>query len=74
MCIIEYIAGNIKHKGNWEMTIKPGNYYEGKITGEFKLNRIAKVNGEPVFIIETVNNSHIELTLAEMKEEKVKAI
>lgn len=56
------------------MTIKPGNYYEGKITGEFKLNRIAKVNGQPVFIIETVNNSHIELTLAEMKEEKVKAI
>lgn len=56
------------------MTIKPGNYYVGKITGEFKLNRIKNVNGQPVFVIETVNNSHIELTLSEMKEEKVKAI
>lgn len=56
------------------MTIKLGNYYEGKITGEFKLNRIKNVNGQPIFVIETVNNGHIELTLAEMKEEKVKAI
>lgn len=56
------------------MTLKPNNYYKGRITGEFKLNRIAKVDGQPVFIIETVNNDHIELTLAEMREEKPKAI
>ena len=56
------------------MTIKPKNYYKGKITGEFRLNRIKNVDGQPVFVIETVNNSHIELTLAEMKEEKIKAI
>ena len=56
------------------MTIKPGNYYEGEITGEFRLNRIKNVDGQPVFVIETVNNGYIELTLAEMKEEKVKAI
>lgn len=56
------------------MTVKPGNYYLGKIAGEFKLNRIAKENGQPVFIIETINSSNIRLTLEEMREEEVKEI
>lgn len=56
------------------MTVKPNNYYEGKISGEFLLKAIKKVNGQPVFVIQTIHNSHIELTLKEMREEKPKAI
>ncbi len=54
------------------MTVKPGNYYIGKITGEFKLETIKNVNGQPVFVVTTsTNEKGFELTLAEMKEEKV---
>lgn len=56
------------------MTIKPGQTYEGKITGEFTLNRIEKVNGQPVFHISTPQHSGFTLTLDEMREEKPKAI
>ena len=56
------------------MTVKPGNHYIGKITGEFELLKIKNVNGQPVFVIENIHESVIELTLEEMKEEKVKAI
>ena len=52
------------------MTLKPGNIYKGKISGEFELNRIKNVSGQPVFVISTTNHSNIELTLDEMREEK----
>lgn len=55
------------------MTVKPGNYYIGKITGEFKLEKIKNVNGQPVFVVTTpANEKGFELTLAEMRQEKVK--
>jgi hypothetical protein len=56
------------------MKIKVGQIYEGKVSGEFKLESIKKVNGEIVFIISTVNHSNIQLTLDEMREEKQKEI
>ena len=56
------------------MTVKPGNYYIGKITGEFKLENIYKNNGKPIFEITNLHESTIQLTLEEMREEKPKAI
>lgn len=62
----------IKRTGENIMTVKPGNYYIGKITGEFKLETIKNVNGQPVFVVTTATNEKgFELTLAEMKEEKI---
>lgn len=56
------------------MTLKPGNTYKGRISGEFVLNRISKVNGEIVFFISTLNHSNVRLSLTEMREEKPKEI
>ena len=56
------------------MTLKPNNYYEGKISGEFLLKKIKNVGGKPIFAIQTLRHSHIELSLAEMREEKPKAV
>lgn len=56
------------------MTVKPNNWYIGKVTGEFFLKNIANVNGVPVFEIETVGGTSINLSLEEMREDKPKAL
>lgn len=56
------------------MTVKPNNWYIGKVTGEFFLKNIANVDGAPVFEIETVGGASINLSLEEMREDKPKAL
>lgn len=52
------------------MTVKPGQTYKGKVSGEFTLERIAKENGQPVFYITTAQHpTPFALTLVEMREE-----
>ena len=58
-----------------QTTVKPGNDYKGKVSGEFHLVRIKNVNGQPIFVINVYQTtSTIELTLDEMREEKPKSI
>lgn len=55
------------------MTVKPNNWYIGKITGEFLLLEIKNNGGIPVFKIETLGGRVIDLSLGDMREEKPKA-
>ena len=60
------------------MELFPGKWYRGKNVGEFKLVKIvptSRLNSTPVFyILINGNETATVLTLAEIREEKPKAL